>query len=170
MTDKKGVDMKKFLLLLSVGAMVFMSGCASAKQYAAFPDQKVAIEDTNKGRIYLMRPATLGCAIPMFVTDSGTEIGHTGAKTYLCWEREPGIAKIASRSEATSDLDVTVEKGSTYYIEQQVKMGFAFARNKVVLVDEQKGKKILKKCKPPKVEKKQEYEEPKEKASCSKNN
>lgn len=126
-------------------------GCASTKQYVSMPDQSLLLENPGQSRIYVMRPAFVGAAIPMGVRDGDILIGSTGSKGYLCWEREPGITKIASKSENTSTVELNAQAGSIYYLIQHVQMGLLIARNKLVLVDEAKGQEALQKCKPPTV-------------------
>lgn len=43
-------------------------------------------------------------------------------------------------------LALTVEAGKTYYLQQKVRFGWMKARNKLVLLDEEEGKKGLAKC------------------------
>ena len=146
--------MKKLLFVLAVGALVFGSGCASTRQFVPFADQSKRVEDPNKGRIYVVRPEFIGCAVSMRVNDGETVIGKTGGRGYLCWEREPGTTEIRSKAENTSTLSLNVEKNQVYYIYQQVRPGIFFARNKIVKTDEKEGKEFLLKCKPPIVVKK----------------
>ena len=134
------------LLLLSVGLI----GCASARQYVPIPNQNVRIDDENKARIYVFRPATIGAAIPMAVLDNKLLMGDTGPNSYLCWEREPGSVLIDGKSENTSTVEFEAQKGNVYYIEQYMKIGFAIARNRLELIDEEKGKKLKASCKLPK--------------------
>jgi hypothetical protein len=141
--------MRKVLAVVALGTLVFGAGCASTRQFVPFPDQGKRVEDPEKGRIYVMRTASLGCAVPMKVHDGDLLIGRTGARGYLCWERPPGVANIRSKAENLSTLDITVEKGGVYYILQQVAMGMAYARNRLILKDEEKGKKLLNRCNPP---------------------
>ncbi len=134
-----------FLITLS------LIGCASTKQYVPVPNQNVRVEDENKARIYVIRPASsFGAAIPMAIIDNGLLIGDTGAASYLSWERDPGDVSISGKSENTSKVEFTAKKGDVYYIEQFINMGFAIARNRLELIDEEKGKKLQAACKPPK--------------------
>ena len=98
-----------------------------------------------------MRPATVGAAITMHVSDSGKLIGETGPHGYLCWERSPGETTISSTSEGVSTAPLTIQAGESYYLFQHIRMGMWIARNELEIVDQEKGKKVLAKCKPPKV-------------------
>src|SRR3989339_1210173 len=137
------------LLFLVLASLVSLSGCASVKQYVNLPDQNTALEDLHKARIYVMRPAVFGSAIPMTVKDNGMLIGKTGPHSFICWEREPGITVLTGEAENSSQLELAVEEGMTYYVCQHVRMGFFIARNKLEEVTREKGISILEQCKPP---------------------
>ena len=130
-------------------ALSSLAGCASTTQYVHLPDQTKLLEDPSKARIYVVRPTIFGSAIPMKIRDGDKFIGETGPKGYLCWERDPALVEITGKAENTARLPLTVEKGMVYYIQQRVRMGLLFARNKLSLLSEEKGKAALKKCKPP---------------------
>jgi hypothetical protein len=87
----------------------------------------------------------------MHVSDSGRLIGQTGPHGYLCWERDPGETTISSTSEGVSTAPLTIQAGATYYLFQHIRMGVWIARNELEIVDEMQGKKVLAKCKQPKV-------------------
>jgi hypothetical protein len=139
-----------FLTLLSAISLLF-AGCASTQQFVPFPDQAKVVEDPTKGRIYVMRPATVGAAISMDVADSGKIIGSTGPHGFLCWEREPGDIVVSSKAENTSAVKVSVEAGKVNYIFQHMEFGWISARNRLDIVTEDEGKKVLKECNPPKM-------------------
>jgi hypothetical protein len=144
--------MNRILSLASCcAAAFFLVGCAGTKQFVPMPDQSKAVENPSKGRIYVMRPQSLGYAISMSVADGGNPIGSTGSKGYLCWEREPGDVIVSSTTENTSRVSLPVRPGSIHYVLQNVRMGVWVARTDLEVVDETRGKAALKKCKPAKV-------------------
>jgi hypothetical protein len=108
---------------------------------------KVLPAISDKAIVYIIRPSSLAFAIRMDVNCDSTYIGTTGAKRYLYTVLSPGKYTFLSRSENKSTLEVSLEAGKIYYLEQQVKMGMIYARTKLKLVDEEKGKGILSKCK-----------------------
>ncbi len=57
----------------------------------------------------------------MSVSDGGNPIGSTGAKGYLCWEREPGDVIVSSTTENTSRVSLPVRPGSIHYVLQNVR-------------------------------------------------
>lgn len=130
---------------------LFWAGCSSTQQFVTFPNQAKVVEDPTKGRIYVMRPATVGAAISMDVADDGKIIGSTGPHGFLCWEREPGDVVISSKAENTSAVKVSVQPDKATYIFQHMELGWISARNRLDVVTEVEGKKILKECNPPKI-------------------
>lgn len=141
---------KKVLFLIGIVAIV--SGCASTRQYVKFPDQSVDLEDPAKARIYVARPTSFGGAVSMTVSDGDIVIGKTGPKGYLCWERNPGEMTLTGKAENADLEKMSIQQGYVYYFEQKVKMGILMARNDIIQVEGEEGRKIVSKCKPPKVE------------------
>ena len=136
-------------LIVAAITVSIMTGCASTRQFVRLPDQSKTVEDTSKARIYVVRPSVLGAAISMKVTDGEQEIGKTGGKGYLCWERMPGETTLKSKAENTATLPLKTEAGTVYYVQQQIRMGVLKARNKLSILEEQDGKEALTKCNPP---------------------
>ena len=107
---------------LALGLLaILLSGCAGTRQYVPLPEQSKSVEDPSKGRLYVIRPALLGAAVTMNVSDSGKPIGRTGPRGYLCWERPPGEVVISGESEGVSALPVNVEAGQRYFFFQHVR-------------------------------------------------
>ena len=104
----------------------------------------------GKSLVFIIRDAAFGFAIKMDVFIDEQPIGHTWAKSYLQAVLAPGHHTILSKSENKATLDLDVQAGLTYYVQQQIKMGALYARSKLVLFDEEKGKKKLSKLKPSK--------------------
>jgi len=144
--------MNRSLPLLAVAASLFLAGCAGTRQYLPMPDQSKAVEDSAKGRIYVIRPSSFGGAVGMNVSDGGNPVGSTGPGGFLCWEREPGDVVVSSTSENTSRVSLAVRPGTVHYILQSIRMGIWIARTELEVIDEEKGKKELQHCKPAKVE------------------
>ena len=143
--------MKSNIMPLIAAGCLFLVGCATTQQFVPLPDQTQTVEDSTKGRIYVMRPASIGTAISMDVSDAGRIIGSTGPRGFICWEREPGDTAITSKAENTSAVSLPVKAGQAHYIFQHLRMGWVIARNELEIVSEEDGKKVLKKCKPPKL-------------------
>ena len=153
-TGTKENDVRKDFLYAALAVVALASGCASTKQFVAFPDQTKTVENANQGRIYVMRPSNFGSfasAVTFSVSDSGRLIGKTGPSGFLCWEREPGTAQVMAEAEKDVKLEVAVQAGKVVYIRQKAKIGWWTARTSLTLVDEAEGKKILNGCDPPKL-------------------
>lgn len=144
--------MKTFSKLFVVLFFFALAGCASTKQYVAFPDQTKTVDNPEKARVYVLRPEVLGCAISMSVRDQDTLIGRTGGQGYLCWEREPGKTVVTGSAENTSTVELILQKGQAYYIWQEVCMGFVIARNRMQEIPVERARTYLQQCKPPVME------------------
>jgi hypothetical protein len=144
--------MNRILSLLTCAAGLFLAGCASTLQRVPMPDQAKAVENPAKGRIYVMRPSDAGSMIRMDIVDGAELIGHTGPGGYLCWERDPGDVVVASRSENTSRVSLAVRPGTVHYVLQHIRMGLWLKRTDLEVVDEERGRTELNRCKPPRVE------------------
>jgi hypothetical protein len=146
-TKIQGVRIKYLPLIFLIPLL--LSGCASSDQYVHFPDQNKIVEDPGKGRIYVIRPKLTGLGIFSDITDDGQPVGCTARQGFLCWERVPGSATIAAKTDNTNSLTLDVQAGEVYYILQTLHFGWIETDNTLELIDEQKAKDVLKKCKPP---------------------
>lgn len=126
---------------------ILLLGCASTKQTVRIPNLSVPVEDTAKARIYVIRPAMIGGAVQMKVTDNDELIGQTGPKSYLVWERAPGDAFVTSKAEKPCSVSLNVSAGKVYYILQRVEPGVWYARCRMEQIDEERAQKFLKECK-----------------------
>lgn len=133
-------------------AALLLAGCAGTRQFVAMPDQNKTVDDPAKGRIYVLRSSSFGSAVGMNVADSGNPIGSTGPKGFLCWERDPGDVVVSSTAENTSRVSLPVRPGSVHYVLQNIRMGIWMARTELEVLDADRGKAELKKCKPAKVQ------------------
>ena len=130
-------------LLLAAFFALSLVGCASVNM--GDPKQDAAAKtfqapQSNAG-VYIYRNESMGAAVKMDVTVDGQPIGQTVAKTFLYKEVAPGKHTITSKAENTETLEIDAKPGVLYYVWQEVKMGFMYARNKLQLVDETTGKK-----------------------------
>ena len=74
--------------------------------------------------------------------------GVNRGNNYFFFTLDPGDHTFCSQAENKSTLSLTVEAGKTYYLQQQIKMGFMKARTKLVAISEAEGKEALGKCNP----------------------
>jgi len=100
-----------------------LTACGTTSQFVRVPDQSRVVDDQGKGRIYVIgRPFAINIMshnTNMRVTDGGELIGSIVGRGYLCWERAPGIATIASEAAASpygSVITLTIERGKVHYV------------------------------------------------------
>jgi len=127
-------------ILIAV-ATLFTAGCASIPMADPAADKaaKVFSAPAGKSRIYVYRNESIGGAVTMNVLIDDRNMGQTVAKSYLVVDVNPGPHKIVSIAENQDLLELTTLAGRIYYVWQEVKMGFMYARNKLQLVDEKVG-------------------------------
>ncbi len=131
---KKSIFLATFLLI---------TGCATAPMASLDKDIKAKSFETapEVSSLYIYRNENFGGAISMDITVNGKPVGQTAAKSYFKFDVTPGDYHVESKAENVSFIDVSLEAGKNYFIWQEVKMGFLYARSKLQLVDEEKGKK-----------------------------
>jgi hypothetical protein len=128
-----------FVALLAI--LLLLSGCASVPMADLEQDAKLkkfSIEP-DKAALYVYRNENFGGAVKMTVLLDGRLLGDTASKTYLYTEITPGKHQLVSKAENDSILDFTAVTGKIYYVWQEVKMGFFFARSQLQSVDEKTG-------------------------------
>jgi hypothetical protein len=101
----------------------------------------------GKALVYIIRSSVLGLAVGVRVSINDYKIGLTRGRSFLYAILDPGTHIIRSMAENTSEIQLNVEAGKTYFIEQVIKMGVLIARNKIILLDEEYGRQLLNKCK-----------------------
>jgi hypothetical protein len=104
----------------------------------------------GKATVYIVRPGISAFAIPFKVNCDNNYIGTNMANNYISVVVNPGEHTFVSSAENDSELNLNLEAGKTYYLEQRATMGIIFSRNKLEMLDEIKGKKALSKCNPAK--------------------
>lgn len=96
--------------------------------------------------IYVIRPTMSGNKIQTKLGVDGKWVGVNRGNNYFFFTLEPGEHYFCSQAENKSVLGLNVEAGKTYYLQQKIRMGFMKARNKLVALEEEEGKKGLAKC------------------------
>jgi hypothetical protein len=102
----------------------------------------------GKAMVFVIRPTRFGQKIQTKLAMDGQWVGSNRGNNYLHLEVEPGNHYVCSTAENKSVLSFKAEPGKTYYLQQKIKSGFMKARNQVVLLSEEEGKKGLAKCHP----------------------
>ncbi|MDB5811751.1 MAG: hypothetical protein JWN94_3873 [Betaproteobacteria bacterium] len=136
------------LLALVVLLVPVFSGCTSIPRESADDDVHAKRFSTrpDKANIYLYRDELLGFAIAMTVAINGRKAGQTVGQTFLRWEVDPGTHEIASYTEDIATLKLNAEAGKSYYVWQEVKLGFWSAQSMLHEVDESQGRQGVVKC------------------------
>lgn len=127
--------------ILIISAFVLF-GCATAPMAPAENDSKAKTFETLPGKatLYVYRNERFGAAISMDVAINGKTIGQTASKTFFKFDLAPGDYRIDSKAENTSTLQLSLDAEKNYFVWQEVKMGIVYARSKLQLMDEEKGK------------------------------
>lgn len=140
------------LITISATLLTILCGCAKTWQAAPFPDQSINIENPKMSRIYLICDTVLGTAVHDPVIDGDMYIGTIGPGSYFCWEREPENTTITVNPDSkwtnTSNLELSLIKGKTYYIQLHRWPAPLAPIYKLELTNQEKGRQLLKKCKP----------------------
>jgi len=100
----------------------------------------------DKALIYIIRPTMSGNKVQTKLGADGKWMGVNRGDNYFFFTLEPGEHYFCSQAENRSVLALKVEAGKTYYLQQKIRFGWMKARNQLVLIDEQEGKKGLAKC------------------------
>lgn len=105
------------------------SGCASTSKASteqADRAKEFSIPD-DKGVLYVYRAGRLyAAALQYQVKINGKDAGGSGPGTFFRWELKPGTYTIASMtSESSAVVELDVEAGKDYYVEQINRVGLA---------------------------------------------
>jgi hypothetical protein len=100
----------------------------------------------DKALIIVVRPAWVGSGVQTKLAANGKWIGTNKGKSYFTFTLEPGEHYLCSKAENRSTLKLSVEAGKTYFVQQKIEMGLLKARNKIVQLEADEGKKALEKC------------------------
>jgi hypothetical protein len=109
-------------------------------------DHPLGTPEEGKALVYVVRPTSLGYAIKSFFIVDDTPAGINRGSSYFFVQVEPGRRVFWSKSENVDALELEVEAGKTYYLQQHVQVGGFRARTKLEVLDETEGKAALAKC------------------------
>ena len=140
---------KRFLFIL-VGIMLIGLNACAGRVYVAAPEldaqAKAMTASDDKALAYVYRNEAFGGGISMRVKIDGRDMGVTGPRSFMVFQLAPGKHIFASEAENVSVLDLDAKAGETYYVWQEVKMGFFFARTKLSLMDAEQGRNGVMEC------------------------
>jgi hypothetical protein len=98
--------------------------------------------------IYVVRTTRFGGKIQTKLAVDGEWKGVNRGNNYFFFTLTPGEHYFCSKAENSSVLVLTVEAGKTYYLAQTIHTGMWKARNDLVVIDDEEGKKELEKAHP----------------------
>jgi hypothetical protein len=115
--------------------------------YVRFEEERtMGVVEPDKALVYVVRPAHVGFAVKSFFLCDDEILGINKGDSYFFAQVAPGKHVFWSKSENVDALELTVEAGKTYYLQQHVQMGFGRARTKLEVLDDKEGKAALDKC------------------------
>ena len=100
----------------------------------------------DKALVYVVRPTSMGFAIKSWFLCDDRALGVNRGSSYFFAHVDPGKHVFWSKSENVDALELELEAGKTYYIQQHVRVGGLKARTKLELLDEATGKEKLASC------------------------
>jgi len=101
----------------------------------------------GKAIVYFIRPSSLAKLVTIGVECDGNGLGSTKPKQYIYAILDPGKHTFTSHTENHASLDLTLEAGKIYYIQQKIKVGLVVARVGLEVMNESDGRKALNDCK-----------------------
>lgn len=148
---KEGRMMKKALLTAAL-AILFLSGCASVPMESL--EQSDAAKEfsapaSDRAGLYVYRSGSFGGALKKDIWIDGECIGESAPNVFFYKEVQGDKEHtISTESEfSPNDLPVATVGGKNYFIQQYMKMGVFVGGAGLKLVDEEVGKKAIKKLK-----------------------
>ncbi len=139
-------------MMCAVALAAAMSGCITVPQPAprASPERDAAAKTfqaptEGKANLYVFRDEWRGGDIAAIVYLDGNLLGMTTHKTYLHAQVGPGIHKIVSKLDDSSEVEVKAEAGRTYFVWQEIKGSFSHG-TVLHVVDEQRGRPGVSSC------------------------
>lgn len=100
----------------------------------------------DKALVYVVRPADFGAAVKSFFFCDDDALGINMAGTYFFAPLLPGRHVFWSDADDVKMLELNVEAGQVYYIEQHVDPGAIPARTRLEFLDDMTGKETLARC------------------------
>ena len=142
----------KHLSKLGFLAIIFLfAGCATVPMAPAEEDEarkEFAQPATGMAGLYVFRNSNFGGALKKSIYIDGEFIGESAPMTYFYHSIEPGSRKISTESEfSDNDLELSVEAGKNYFVQQYIKLGLFVGGAGLELVSEEAGTKGVLECK-----------------------
>ena len=133
-----------------IEVIFIITACSPSKTVTQNTNDKYKTLTPPEGKaiVYFVRPSVVGTIIPFKVSCNDTLIGSTTGNKYLFIVLEPNTYNLISKAKAENDaeLELKVDTGKKYFIEQKPKMGIFMARNELILLNYEEGEQKLTKC------------------------
>jgi hypothetical protein len=100
----------------------------------------------DKALVYFVRPTSMAFAIKSWMFCDDDVLGANKGSSYFFAHVEPGKHVFWSKSENVDALELEVEAGRTYYVQQHMRMGGMKAHTKLEVLAEADGVERLAKC------------------------
>lgn len=145
----------KRIIFYVITSMMLIS-CNPTRQYVEFTGENE--EPTDRARIYVIKPSFSGAAVKVAVFCNDKLIGNAISGSYLAWDVEEGEYVIGNTQFAHAGatlgsakgedlLRINAKKGKSYYIQITPRFGGM----DFDILDSEKGKKLVKGRRKPKV-------------------
>ena len=134
---------------LAAAALALVAACVTVPK--APQDVDLAVKQfmpPPKGRaaLYVFRNESMGGAVKMSLNLDGEFLGDTGPKTFHWVPIKPGKHTLVGKAENESTLEFTAKPGQSLFVWQEVKMGIFSAKNRLELVDDDRGHAGVAEC------------------------
>ncbi len=101
----------------------------------------------NNALVYVFRTGGFGSGLRGTIICDNNYLGSIGGLRYLYTFQEPKKHTFYGITENKSGLELVLEPGKTYYLQQRLRFGYFTARNRLVLLTDAEGKELLLLCK-----------------------
>lgn len=138
----------KVLSILSLSAALLMSGCASVDLAPQADSDKAKVftaPSSGNAGVYIYRNSFVGRALKKDIWINGNCVGESAPDVFFYTEVAGGKThKVETESEFSPNaLDLMVESGKHYFVEQFIKLGLVVGGADLVQVPEDAGKKAV---------------------------
>ncbi len=137
------MSQKMIIASLAVFVLVGLLGCAKTSKAPGEAGSAAKRFETvdDRGILYLYRRGrAVGAAVATQVQVNGKDAGGTGPGTFFRWELKPGTYVFsANTKESSAAVEIKVEAGKLYFIEQNQRIGLSSGRVQMDIRDEGTG-------------------------------
>ena len=137
--------MRKAIYPLLVSLLV--PAVALAADITVSKEKKTGELADDHGVVYFVRPGFMGKAVKIWAFVDDIAVGANKGKQYTFATVEPGKHVFWSKAENVAAVEIEIEGGKAYYIQQKPKMGGMKTRVKLLVLDEAAGRAAIEKCK-----------------------